>query len=112
MPPCGSAASGDDAPCPPVPTPRPPRLASLARLATQPTAKPPSPRSTHRDPTPLFSRQTKRLIAAAAVAPWVPELVLRTTLISGYLILASLFVKAHDIFEYPLGVPLPPPNRR
>ena len=57
-------------------------------------------------------RQTKRLIAAAAVAPWVPELVLRTTLISGYLILASLFIKAHDIFEYPLGVPLPPPERR
>lgn len=57
-------------------------------------------------------RQTKRLIAAAAVAPWVPELVLRTTLISGYLILASLFIKAHDIFEYPLGVPLPPKDRR
>lgn len=52
-------------------------------------------------------RHSKRLIAAAAVVPWVPELVLRTTLISGYLILASLFIKAHDIFDYPLGVPLP-----
>lgn len=55
--------------------------------------------------------QTKRLIATAAVAPWIPELVLRTTLISAYLLVASLFVKPHDIFDYPLGVPLPKDRR-
>ena len=43
--------------------------------------------------------QAKRLIAQQIVAPWIPELVLRTTIISAYLIIASLLIKVHDIFE-------------
>jgi len=57
-------------------------------------------------------RRAKALLLTGAVAPWVPEIVLRTTMVSFALSIFALFVKAHDIFEYPLGVPLPPKDRR
>ena len=56
--------------------------------------------------------QTKRLFAGGTIAAWIPEIVLRTSLISVRLMVAALVVKAHDIFDYPLGVPLPKPERR
>jgi len=43
--------------------------------------------------------KTKQIIAAMATAPRGLEAVLRTTLISTFLVLPALFVKVHTIFD-------------
>jgi hypothetical protein len=44
--------------------------------------------------------QARRLVELMLLPKWLPELVLRTTYITGGLIVASLFLKVHDVFEY------------
>jgi len=44
--------------------------------------------------------KAKQIVAAMAAAPRGLELVLRTTLISAYLMIPALFVKVHTIFDY------------
>ena len=46
-----------------------------------------------------LSRQARQMVMSGVVPEWLPELVLRTTFISIGLIFASLFFRAHAVFD-------------